>query len=53
MRFLLPVVLTTLAILFLLTTLALTASAQLRHHPIRVAGVLTALLILDLVLFAD
>lgn len=52
MRFLLSVTLTTLAILFLLTTLALTASAQLRH-PIRVAGVLTALLILGLVLLAD
>jgi cytochrome bd-type quinol oxidase subunit 2 len=52
MRFLVAVILLALAVLYLLTTLALSASGQLRH-PIRVAGALTALLVLGLVLLAD
>jgi hypothetical protein len=52
MRFLLAVILTALAIPFLLTTLALSASGQLRH-PIRVGVALTAVLILGLALLAD
>lgn len=52
MRLLVAVTLTALAVLFLLTTLALGASRQLRH-PIRVGSALTALLILGLALLAD
>jgi hypothetical protein len=52
MTFLLGVILTALAILFLLTTLALATSGQLRH-PMRTGGTLTAVLILGLVLLAD
>jgi hypothetical protein len=52
MRFLLAVILTALAILFLLTTLALTASGQVRH-PIRSGGALTAMLVLGLALLAE
>ena len=52
MTFLPAVILTALAILFLLTTLALGASGQLRH-PIRVGGGLVAMLILGLALLAE
>jgi hypothetical protein len=51
-RFLLAVILTALAILFLLTTLAFTASGQVRH-PIRIGCALTALLLLGLALLAE
>jgi hypothetical protein len=52
MRFVLGVISTALAILFLLTTLALTASGQIRH-PIRIGGSLTAMLLLGLALLAE
>jgi len=52
MKFLLAVILTAFAILFLLTTLALSASGQVRH-PIRAGGALTAVLILGLALLAE
>jgi hypothetical protein len=52
MTLLLGVILTALATLFLLTTLALTASEQLRH-PIRIGGALAALLVLGLALLAE
>jgi hypothetical protein len=49
---LLAVVLTALAILFSLTTMALCASGQLRH-PVRVTLGLAALLVLGLALLLD
>jgi hypothetical protein len=52
MKLLVAVALTATAILFLLATLALSASGQLRH-PIRDGSVLTAMLILGLALLAD
>jgi hypothetical protein len=52
MTFLLGVILTTLAILFLLTTLALAASGALRH-PVPASISLAALLALGLALLAD
>jgi cytochrome bd-type quinol oxidase subunit 2 len=52
MTFLLGVILTALAILFLLTTLALVTSGQLRH-PIRDGASLVALLALGMALLAD
>jgi hypothetical protein len=52
MTLLLGVILTALATLFLLTTLALTASEQL-HHPIRIGALLVAVLVLGLALLAD
>ena len=52
MRFLIAVIFTALAILFLLTALALAASGQLRH-PIRVGGALAVTLSLGLLLLAD
>jgi hypothetical protein len=52
MMFLLAVILTALAILFLLTALALGSSGQL-SHPIRVGGGLVAMLILALALLAE
>lgn len=52
MMFLFAVTLTALAILFLLTTLALGTSRQLRQ-PILVPGGLTVMLILGLVLLAE
>lgn len=52
MTLLLGVILTSLAILFLLTTLALTASGQVAH-PIRVNALLVAVLALGLALLAD
>lgn len=52
MRFLLAVILTALAILFLLTTFALAANGQLRH-PIGTAAALTALLAAGLALLLD
>jgi cytochrome bd-type quinol oxidase subunit 2 len=52
MTFLLGVILTALAILFLLTTLALSTSGQLRH-PVRVGAALSLVLILGLVLLSD
>jgi hypothetical protein len=52
MTFLLGVILTALAILFLLTTLALAACETLRH-PLRATISLAALLALGLALLAD
>jgi hypothetical protein len=52
MTFILAVILTALAILFLLTALALSASDQVRH-PIRVGGALTVLLIIGLALLME
>jgi hypothetical protein len=52
MMFLLGVILTALAILFLLTTLALSTAGQLRH-PIGAAAVLVLVLILGLVLISE
>jgi hypothetical protein len=52
MTFLPGVILTALAILFLLTTLALAAGGALRH-PFRVGISLAALLALGLALLAD
>lgn len=52
MRFVLGVIFTALAVVFLLTTLALLASGQVRH-PIRIGGSLTALLLLGLALLAE
>jgi hypothetical protein len=46
------VILTSLAILFVLTTLALSAGGQLRH-PLRVAAALTLILILGLALLSE
>jgi hypothetical protein len=50
--FLLGVILTSLAILFLLTTLALGASGQLRH-PLPVGATLTVIVILGVALLSD
>jgi hypothetical protein len=52
MTFLLGVILTTLAILFLLTTLALTTSGVLRH-PLRAGISLVAMFAFGLALLAD
>jgi hypothetical protein len=52
MMFLLGVTLTSLAILFLLTTLALSISGQLRH-PLRPAAALALLLVVGLVLLSE
>jgi hypothetical protein len=52
MTLLLGVILTALATLFLLTTLALSASEQLRH-PMRIGASLVAVLVLGLALLAD
>ena len=52
MAFLLGVILTALAILFLLTTLALAASGVLRH-PVAAGTSLAATLALGLALLAD
>jgi hypothetical protein len=51
-RFLLAVIVTALAIQFLLTALALSATNQLRH-PVRVAVALAACLLLGLVLLSE
>lgn len=51
MRFLVAVILIALAILFLLLTLALTTSGQIRH-PIRVGVAMSTLLALGLALLA-
>jgi hypothetical protein len=52
MMFMLGVVLTALAILFLLTTMALWASEELRH-PMRVTAALVALLAMGLALLLE
>lgn len=52
MTFLLGVILTALALLFLLTTLALAASGALRH-PLRAGISLAAVLALGLALLAE
>ena len=52
MRLMLAVILTALSILFLLSSLALSADGRLRH-PLRVVAALVALLVLGLVLLAD
>lgn len=52
MTFLLGVVLTAIAVLFLLTTLGLAAGGVLRH-PFRALASLAALLVLGLTLLAD
>jgi hypothetical protein len=52
MMFLLGVILTSLAILFLLTSLALNAGGQLRH-PLRVGAALTAILIVGFALLSE
>ncbi len=52
MMFRVGVILTALAVLFLLTTLALSAGDQLRH-PVRVTAALTVVLALGLALLAE
>jgi hypothetical protein len=52
MRFLLAVILVSLAVLFLLTALALGATRQLQH-PLRVSLALTAPLALGLILLSE
>lgn len=52
MMFRLGVILTALGVLFLLTTLALSASGQLRH-PLRAGAALSLVLILGLLLLSD
>jgi hypothetical protein len=52
MTFLLGVVLTAIAVLFLLTTLGLAAGGLVRH-PVRAVASLAALLVLGLALLAE